>query len=263
MRFSPHASRYFNTRQVPVPKPVGKGKAIRERESDPDIVYIKQYSARRCGSCYTAALMLANFKHVDVLVTRMGHKHDPPQDMKNWIRRGHYEAMHRLSKVDEFRYTVNIKNPYSAVFSNLRWLMLEGFLDEFEDLGMVERICVAHNILYDSWLSVLKKRLSFMVRYEDLIQDYGKVLGAMQEKLELEPSRSPFVNIKRRVNPTGDRQRTAVGDMFADSLEFYREEKYLHMLSDKCKELIGFTIDWELYGEYGYKPLSEMGGMNA
>lgn len=214
------------------------------------MIFVKQYGAKRTGTCYTTALLRKNYPEVHVLIHALGGKHQPavPFDLVFPTRNnppGIWEAIH----AGNVRVLAVIKDPYawavSTVRAHTKWLKTfraEYFRDPVE--AMRPRV--------DQYLRQYRSYVSFpcrykvIVPYERLLTDFDAETKRIARELEL-PDRT-WENVTERVNPNDTLSRMP---FYA---AYYLEQRYWDDLDPIVKQYITESMDWDLLAQFGYIP---------
>ena len=92
-----------------------------------------------------------------------------------------------------------------------------------------------------------------MLRYEDMLIDHEAVLNYFRKTYDLAPVFEHLMNIKTGCAPMPINLKTIMPDWnYAD---YYLNKKYLKNLPSNIIEIVTESIDWNLFGAYGYEPI--------
>jgi hypothetical protein len=222
---------------------------------------LKQYGAKRTGTCYLWHLLGRNFEGVRVLTNALGWKHGQPVDPAAWLA-GHPEAGLTAEDAAGVGNLVSVKDPYAWLVSICR----------FEHGGRYDQapgLVAGLNDLYAAWLGLPRLRV---VRYEWLLLDLAGELGALGRQFGLRRRGDGFVDEPRVVRPGehagragflwGLRRRGFVAwpgeDVGPEALfgrrDWYLERRYMAVLPVAARDAVTDGVDWDLFGRMGYEP---------
>lgn len=207
--------------------------------------YLKIHGLLRSGTNYLSKLISSNFKAIVLKHSELGWKHGPCQ----------YEKFSNFIFIS--------KNPYSWLLSFKYWEeihlrsepgKLKKFIEapishtELREVWKAENPIIAWNKCMNSWLKTSKKNNTLFIRYEDLLMDYGDLLGKVQNKFEYESRSSHFHNLTQRA----DDWETKVPRKKLD-LSYYTNESYMDEYSPEDLETVRLYLDADLTKKLGYK----------
>lgn len=218
------------------------------------------------------------FKDVDAWM--LEHKIESEKDIQRlidqdefWARRnGKEKFAHGINELyepinyDELKglrdkkiplnFIINIKNPYSYAISINRWITrkLKGFVvppGYFEiDLAVVAEQCKIYNEVYRSLLPLLGKENVFLIRYEDLVDNYSKVLKDLRKQFSLKKKGDDFYDIEGIVAPFYGEVRVQFDK------DYYQNRQYMESINSELHQCINEVIDWKLIQQFGYQKIN-------
>jgi len=215
------------------------------------MTYIKQYGAKRSGTNYTRWLLQENFPDVQVMSEVLGWKHGPHTGIDwsggDWVDRSHGSAaeaekrrllalvtddLRKAVAAGELRYIVTVKNPYAWWDSYARFTETKR-----PDLAMTPEEGVGlWNSLHLNWLSLTRRPLAVMVRYEDLLLDLGSTLDRIAGSLRLAKG-GGYVDAKVRMARRSDLSWGMGQTNKPFDPSYYTDKKYLARFDGKMLDL--------------------------
>lgn len=205
-------------------------------------VFVKQYGYYRSGTNWTRAVIEKNFR-CKVLVHQLGCKHDASVDWANWLKHpdkpipsGLPEAVH----ANRVRVVVTIKDPYAWLDS---FLLYQRGAKGGRSAKRVAQEVKIFNQRYCLWACHGQ-----IVQYERLLSDYSGTLKMLGEALQLTSVDGGPHSIEARVDPHPDLRNAPFDPVY------FLEKRYLQNLSKQHRDIVTATIDWSLFGQYGYAP---------
>jgi hypothetical protein len=250
---------------------------------------LQQYGKERTGTNYTKALISRNFSNVVLFDNRLGSKHDPHVEVRDWMLRAGitsraafekllatdrywrlrnvpnadpFEWVHQPVTYDELmaladgstplHYIINIKHPYAYVVSVNRWRRhgLRGF----------QRPPAGLDLQPDA---VRRECAAFNLAYRSyhtLIQAGRGLLIRYEDVLA---GALPFVALMRdrfnlipKHSELVDVSEIVAPDIGVSTLPFYKpyylSRAYLADLNQEMISLIDSAIDWDLMQHFSY-----------
>ena len=157
---------------------------------------VKVYGILRSGTNYLSALLEANFRVHSLDSTEKGWKHGPIQ-------------VH-----PEVRSVLIVRDPYTWITSFYDWERIhnrtEAQLSEFISSPVTHRRLRecwnvsdpidAWNTAYSSWLASADERDLVVIRYEDLLSDFGVELRRVEDRYHLRRRKPELEDITDRVD---------------------------------------------------------------
>jgi len=225
-------------------------------------LYIKQYGYFRTGTNFLRDSLERNFE-CKVLVNVFGHKHAVPCNWRQWLSTQGPAKLEKLRK--ESGETPRIKD-LEANFNNIHVVTIikdpYGWLDSFTlyrkrlldlngrkwFLSYLREEILQYNYVYRAWCTVPNHLgLSrFLVRYEDMLRDYGACLHHLGKWLQTTPKHKKFQRVRKRVDPHAKLR----GQPFDP--DYFLSRKYMENLPPEYKELVTKYADWGFFSHYGY-----------
>lgn len=220
------------------------------------------YGMQRSGSNYTMQILLRNFRDIrfynqSSVRCLPTHKHFRLYDEKVIIPDARFYNSFTYSSFEDFKqhtrqlaekeigiYIVCIKDPISWYLSYLKHAKKNKFTYFKKSLN--SHFIIDYNLYYRKWLdfSMEAPREVVLLKYEDLIEDLEGSLQMIGERFKFERSGDLTVNpSKVRMNRVFTEARSA----------FYKEKKYLNLISDQDKNIIRQLLDQELISTLNYR----------
>jgi hypothetical protein len=252
-----------------------------ERQSAPEIVFVKQQGAMRTGTNLVKFALEENFTNVRVLVNIGRWKHAPADRPFNWLgtswegdgididvarRIGPEDLAAVRDAVDRgaLRYAISVRNVYAWLVSYLRFehwyddppLRHLSDLPRDEIVGAIQR----WNVLYQSYLDVLATDpCSTAFRLEDLVASFDQTLDRTGSSWGLRRRHQRYVRPERYLRAGVDGQSRS--ELF-ESLPFEPSqsvtEAYAGQLDAGLLALVNNTVDERLVRAFGYELLCEL-----
>lgn len=200
-------------------------------------VNFKIWGMERSGTNYVQRLLDANIKDANVHASDGGRKHGV-------VSRGQYGEL-----PEDAAHVVVTKHP-------MPWLA--SFLDYYSDGQFTPRGALRiYSVTLDYWTAALPGGRSYILRYEDLLDDAeGEVFSLIASIEEAAPSQQYFTDIDEICAPGSGTHGGPPKLAFDDSK--YTEERWRDNLSVSVYEA---AIDWcakwgftEVFQEIGYDP---------
>lgn len=219
------------------------------------------YGMQRSGSNYTMQLMLANFPRVRFCNQTNSrcmptHKHFRLYDEKSAIPNERFynsfsypafsdfkEHIRQVSGKEIKMYIICIKDPCSWYLSYMKHARKNKITYFKKKLNT--HFLIDYNLFYRKWLdfSLEAPQEVFMLRYEDLIDDLEGTLDTLAAKINLE-------RLPRAVNPS----KVPMNREFTKAkARFYRERRYLGLISEQDKIVMKQLLDQELLSTFKYQ----------
>ena len=223
---------------------------------------VLMYGMQRSGSNYIQQVLLQNFQNVRFYNNNdfrclPKHKHFRLYDEKSIIPDARYLNTFTYKGFKDFKehaerivgreinmFVVTIKDPYSWYVSFMKHAKKNKYT--YFRKSVNSHYILDYNLFYRKWFNFSMEAPGevWMVKYEDLIEDFDASLQRMGEKLKLE--RSSEVNINPgKVNM--NRKFTA------GRAAYYKDNKYLDLISDREKSVIQHLLDQELLSSLNYQ----------
>jgi hypothetical protein len=213
---------------------------------------VKQYGARRTGTCYLFHLLKLNFADVHVLPNPLGAKHLPPD----------YEKIKEWKKENgQLHFTVNVRDPYSWMYGICEGMRLgrigyerttglQRKLDVQRSIALQRMLIDRYNDHHLAWYSLLcQEENAAYVRFEDLLRSPQTVIYKLGHKFSLEPL-NVFTDVKNEIMP-GEK----ISDKPFDRKALYLSREYLrHMTQGQVGVVTRYT-NWSLMEKFGYRRL--------
>lgn len=236
------------------------GKAVSERAQKEQAALL--YGIQRSGSNYTLQLLLRNFQNIRFynhgfprcLPT---HKHFRLYDEKSAIPDKRFFNAFKYKSFKDFKqhaeqvaekkidaFIICIKDPYSWYLSYKKHARKNKY--PYFKKSLNSHYLIDYNLFYGKWLdfSIEAPEEVMMLRYEDLIEDMEGSLALIAKKFNLERSSTSLVNP----------DKVPMSREFSQSrLNYYKEKKYLDLISDQEKSVIQQLLDPKLISGMDYK----------
>jgi hypothetical protein len=220
------------------------------------------YGIQRSGSNYIQQLLLRNFENIRFYNQSFSrclptHKHFRLYNEKSAIPDARFYNTFFYNSFKDFRehagqvaereikiFFVCIKDPYSWYLSYKKHARKNNLIHFKRSLN--SHYLVDYNLFYRKWLdfSIEAPDNVVLIRYEDLIEDLNGSLQRIEEKFGLNRFSGSVDNpTKVHMSREFTRARSA----------FYREKKYLALISDRDKHVIQHLLDRELVSMLNYQ----------
>jgi len=220
------------------------------------------YGMQRTGSNFTQQVVLRNFQNIrfcnnDFARCLPVHKHFRLYDEKTVIPDIRYYNSFTYSKFGDFKnhvqqitgreinlFLVTIKDPYSWYVSYQRHARKNKY--PYVKRSVNSHYIIDYNLYYRKWLDFSMEAPGevLIVKYEDLIDD----LEASIQKIG-----STF-NLTRSSEQVQAPGKVPMSRKFTSNrAAYYKDSKYLDLISEKEKYVIPQLLDKELLATMGYK----------
>ena len=212
---------------------------------------ILQYGLRRTGTNWLEQLLKTNFEICfDNFGSSFGHKHSmiiSEFDNLNLLNKNINDD--RNDRNDrEYKFIVNVKHPYSWVLSMRKWRRKNN-----QSLESISTLIDRYNRFYSKWVEFSKQFPDrvIIVKYESLLQGYGRVMYDIQNKYKLVQSNPPSrnsTNMYREINRTIPQS----GGFTQERKKWYIQKQYNKELPNNDKKEIKDLIDLDLINSLQY-----------
>lgn len=220
------------------------------------------YGMQRTGSNYLQQVLLQNFKDLRFYNNAYArclpsHKHFRLYDEKAIIPDPRFYNSFTYSRFEEFKehagkvsereiriFIVCIKDPYSWYLSYKKHARKNKFT--YFKRSLNSHYLIDYNLFYRKWLDFSMEAPDevLVFKYEDLIEDLEGSLLRIGKKFNLERSTEEIVNpAKVNMNRAFTTARSV----------YYKEKKYLDLISEQEKSVIRHLLDPELISLTGYQ----------
>jgi hypothetical protein len=233
-------------------------------------VFAKLYGNFRTGTNWLTKLIHKNFSDIVVIQHMLGSKHEQPiSSLDSWrkylsepenstfraenakkrkqihLRELPISLQHELAdKLDDLRYLVLIKNPYSWAASYARF---KCGVFQLRSIWYIRR----NSDNYRQWeaLCETKPDRALIIRYEDLLTIPSFEMSRIAALAGYAHwDQSQFQGISDTILKNG-----CSGEPFTKA-EYFLSGEYAEDLPDWVKQYVTDHTDWELFGRYGYTP---------
>lgn len=219
--------------------------------------YFKIYGLQRTGTNYISSLIEKNFENVKVFMNVGGWKHG------NIIRYPNNKIM--LQKTDKYtsnkyrnvnlvklfkenvNFIVTVKNPYTWILSYLNHYRLE------KNKENIKEIVKLWNTRYSNYKKFIEKGTSYLIKYEDVLENYLKILKEIMKKFHLKKSEKKFKPIKNKLKANVDSTIGVVKDEVFNKTEYYINPEINKIFNKKEIKTINYFLDKDLVSFYGYE----------
>ena len=220
------------------------------------------YGMQRTGSNYVQQVLLQNFQDIRFYNNSFArclpsHKHFRLYDEKAIIPDSRFYNSFTYSRFKDFKehvgkvtereisiFIVCIKDPYSWYLSYKKHARKNRFTYFKKSLN--SHYLIDYNLFYRKWLDFSMEAPDevLIIKYEDLIEDLDGSLQRIGKKFNLERSSESIVNpAKVNMNRAFTKARSF----------YYKEKKYLDLISEQEKSVIRHLLDPELISLTGYQ----------
>lgn len=218
--------------------------------------YIKQYGIQRSATNYIRRLLELNFVYVDVLMHRLGSKHESPIDFLGWINESKQnEYLREPYKNGEIKFITVTKNPYAWLLSSYRYRnKKQGHIDP-EKKEFINASFRHYNQEHRAWIKLTEnyKDRAIIVKYEDLLQNLSAEMEKIQKVLDLEPLNDRYIDEPKVIKPSEENVTRLTKRDFNE--EYYLKQEYLNELSDYQIRNINSAADWNVMAKLGYNKI--------
>lgn len=233
-----------------------------KEESHPHEQATLIYGMQRSGSNYIEQVLLQNFQnihfHNDTYARSLPtHKHFRLYDLKSAIPDFRFFNSFTYKDFHEFRehvvkitgreinlFIVNIKNPYSWYLSYLKHARGNKFA--FSRSALNSHFIIDYNLFYKKWLDFSREAPDkvVMLKYEDFLENFDSSIQSFQDRLGLSRTSDLFINPGK----------VPMSQKFtSDRASYYKNNKYLDLISDEDKAVMQHLLDEELLSEFNYQ----------
>jgi len=249
------------------------------------MIFFQQYGAQRTGTNYSKELFNKNYKNLHIIEFINSKHHVPPEgpciltpSIQTYLEENYTtEKQHEIRSAifqQNIKNLVIIRNPYAWIDSlwrmgleiehgpesyiyfqspppeqhNLSWLLLRPPMEEQEDA--IKDSIISYNERYKQWFALGHE----IVRQEDLLLNYERILEYFEQKYNLQRSHPEFAHVGESCGPYVELGSEKRDENFYK--DYYLNDKYMCNLPPTTIDLITETIDWELFKEVGYYPYS-------
>ena len=220
------------------------------------------YGMQRSGSNYTRQLLLDNFQHLRFYNHPFSRcmptfKHFRLYDEKSAIPDKRFYNSFSYNTFKDFKqhirqvsgkeikiYIICIKDPYSWYVSYMKHAKKNKY--PYFKRSLNSHFLIDYNLFYGKWLDFSREAPEevYILRYEDLIHDLEGSLELLGDKFGLQRS------TESAVKPA----KVPMNRKFTESrAQFYRERKYLDLISEQDKSVIQHLVDQELLSTFNYQ----------
>jgi hypothetical protein len=219
------------------------------------------YGLQRTGSNYTQHVIQKNFRNIRFFTHPSRclptHKHFRLYDEKSAIPDARFYNAFTYSKFEDFKqhvgkisggeisiYIVCLKDPYSWYLSYKKHARKNKITYFKKSLN--SHYIIDYNLFYRKWLDFSNDAPDevLLLKYEDLIEDLEGSLKGIGEKFNLERSSDKLVNP----------DKVPMSRLFTEAKSaFYKEKKYLDLISEQEKDVIQHLLDPELMSSLNYQ----------
>lgn len=251
--------------------------------------FIKQYGAERTGTNVLRLLLKKRFTDVEVLMHTLGDKHSPAADYDalalaleqshdpfeeiDWTTQAHPARTTDFTDPSQTDYVravsgelasailenrllffVSIKEPYSWVYSFIKFQRMEADAWTGKHYLFLARACKDFNRRYASWLGLIDKlpERTYLVRFEDLIANPEGMAVAIRDKFHFQEDGTVGFHLDKVVNPTHWDDAEQSVDAVDFDREFYASCAYRRHLTPQIVQVVRNSIDWTLMERFGY-----------
>ena len=274
---------------------VGRRSPARRDSSGPDEqrdskrAYIQQYGTERSGTNYLKALVGRNFANVVLFDNRLGSKHDPFQEVSEWMRDNGIDsraAFENLLSTDKCwrKRSKATRDPFEWVHQPIAYKELLGLAEGSLDLHYVVQIKhpLAFAVSINRWrlpgrgpltnppsvepwdVRVTHKRcirFNMVYRsYRPLVESGRAILVRYEDLLDdpipiLRRMQKRFALVAKK--PALENVTETVMPRGASDQPFYRDyyenEEYLEAMPKGLRDSLTALMDWDLMALYGYR----------
>lgn len=220
------------------------------------------YGMQRSGSNYIQQVVLQNFQNVrfynDPYARSLPtHKHFRLYEEKSAIPDFRFYNTFTYKGFRDFKghveqivgreiniFIVNIKGPYSWYLSFMKHAGRNKYTLSRTSLN--SHFIIDYNLFYRRWFDFSREAPGevMMVKYEDFLGDFTTAIERMQERL----------NLSRSSESISNPGKVPMSKKFtAGRAAYYKEKKYLDLISDEDKSVIQHLLDRELLSSLNYK----------
>lgn len=220
------------------------------------------YGLQRSGSNYAMQILLRNFRNIRFYNHASArclptHKHFRLYDEKVIIPDARFYNSFTYSSFKEFKkhagevagreigiFIVCIKDPFSWYLSYMKHAKKNKFT--YFKRSLNSHYLIDYNLFYRKWLdfSMEAPQQVLLLKYEDLIEDLEVSLQKIGEQFHFE----------RSGNSTVNPAKVHMSRVFTEARSsFYKEKKYLDLLTDREKDIIKHLLDRELINSLNYQ----------
>lgn len=220
------------------------------------------YGMQRTGSNYVQQVLLQNFKDIrfynnDFARCLPTHKHFRLYDEKYIIPDVRFYNSFTYESFKDFKkhaeelagreiklFVVCIKDPYSWYVSYKKHAKKNKYV--FIRNSVNSHYIIDYNLFYRKWFEFSKEAPDevLLIKYEDFLEDLEASLQKVGEKIKLERFAETVVNpgkVPMSRNFTSDRAA------------YYKNNKYLNLITDREKAVIPHLLDQELLSALNYQ----------
>ena len=225
--------------------------------------YILQKGYIRTCTNYTRVLLEKNFNAKVITVAKHNDREGLYVDMdryinlvkeqKGWPHNLSEDEIQCLYDEKKFNYIVCVKNPYSWFHS----VSKTGPSMHRPDPSNPWTIIKNFNDRYRGWIDIIKKNKnnSFIVRHEDLLDNFNNTMRGIEVKFKLKPLFEDYQNESRDVLGQSKGQKRVGKTLYNQKLNDKRmpltkNGKPIYGVKDFNR--IRDEIDWEVMSFYGY-----------
>lgn len=220
------------------------------------------YGMQRTGSNYAQELLLSNFQHICFYNQTYSrclptHKHFRLYLEKSAIPDKRFYNSFIYGTFNDFKqhtrqvsgkeikiFIICIKDPHSWYLSYMKHARKNKF--PYFKKSLNTHFLVDYNLFYRKWLdfSLEAPQEVFILRYEDLMDDLEGSLDILAAKFKLEKSSQNTINLSK----------VPMNRVFTKAkARFYKERKFLDLISERDKFVIQHLLDHELMSTFKYQ----------
>jgi hypothetical protein len=225
--------------------------------------YVLQKGYIRTCTNYSRVLLEKNFnvqvitsaKHDDRegLFQNMRGYIDIVKEQKGWPHSVNPEEIERLYNINELRYIVCVKNPFSWFHSVSKTGPSMHRPDPSNPWPIIEKF----NKRYKGWMGIIQEmgKSSYIIRHEDLVTRFDETMKYIHTQFGLEANQDGYANEERNVlgQSKGKKRidNTLFGQQFNDK-QMPVQNNGKPVYDVKTIDRIRTEIDWDVMEFYGY-----------